>query len=140
MIKRLDKTVIERSKDTMRRADMVWAKAAQWGYDLSVWEEENECVKVGQILCNNILKGTNLIEIVKEKREGDTHLTTYPVFTETAMKLMEEHQQMFAHIHASLPVMLHPPRDWNADNLGPYLSPELQILVPPVRNLSLIHI
>jgi DNA-directed RNA polymerase len=135
MIARLNKQITERTKDTTRRADMVWHKAAKWGYDLSVWHE-NECVKVGHVLLNCVLKGTNLIEIVKEKRGKDNNLTRYVNFTDTAQKLIREHRDLLAEFNASLPPMIHPPRDWNADNVGPYLSTELQVYVKAVRNMS----
>ena len=50
--------------------------------------------------------------------------------------LIAEHKNLLASFSSALPPMIHPPRDWNADNLGPYLAPELQVAVQSVRNMS----
>ena len=135
MIKRMDKDVTEKTKDGERRGDIVWRKAAKWGFDLSIWTER-EKVKVGTILLNCVLKGTNLIDVVYEKRDGDHHPTKYTVFTETAKQLIAEHRGLLASFSSSYPPMLHPPRNWNADNIGPYLTMELAAMINMVRNMS----
>lgn len=135
LMRRLDVSVSELTSDRERRADIIWQKAEKWGFDMSAYTE-NECVKIGQILFNGVLKGTNLIEIVLEKREKDSHTTRYPVFTAEALELIALHKDMLADFSSSLPVMVWPPREWGADTLGPYLAPELQALVKVVRNMS----
>ena len=135
MIRRMDKDVTEKTKDGVRRGDIVWRKAAQWGFDLSIWTE-SEKVKVGYVLLNSVLAGTNLIDVVLEKRDGDHHLTKYTVFTDEAKQLIAEHRDLLASFSSSYPPMLHPPRDWNADNIGPYLTMELAAMIKLVRNMS----
>lgn len=137
MIARLDKNVTSKTQDGVRRRKIVLEKAKKYGFDADFWDA-NECSKIGHVLLNAVLMMENyeLIEIVREKRLKDSHITRYPVFTEGAQKMIEEQPLLFAHFHSTRPPMIYPPREWSVHNIGPYLAPELMKLTPVVRNTS----
>ena len=145
--KRLLKNLDERAKNAVtqeNRSEWALEKAAAKGF---VWNDldEHTLRSVGAIMVSGVFSGCDVFEKQEIPRDDqlldkDGRLVTvqerFLGFTETAIQELEEHNSILDGQAPMFAPMLHEPRAWSKDSIGPYSDPALAKLVPMVKHMG----
>ena len=128
------------------RQDYVMHIAKKRGFEVERWENNNNALmmEVGSalVLCVEKAIGQENSEprIFKRRKEHKDEQAQFPqnylVLTEEADKKLEQELSDSDYLSPYFSPVIHKPRPWNADQIGPYLSPSLNFVVGAIKHAS----
>ena len=133
LIKHLERQAELKSGAIERRRDYILRYAARKGWQAE-WDE-GALFQIGAQLWNAAFEGCDLFAEDKSQLDGDQHPTARITLTEEAQRKLDEHNIVLDQLHPMFGPMNRPPRPWNLDQIGPYLRPDIALMVPVVKNM-----
>ena len=145
--KRLLKNLDERARRSVtqeNRSEWALQKAAERGFQ---WSDLDDYTvrSIGAIMVSAVFKGCDVFEKQLVPREEQLEIEDgkkigleerFVGLTEEATRHLEEHNELLDGQAPMFAPMLHEPRPWSKDSIGPYNDPALAKLVPMVKHMG----